>query len=98
MTTIRIDRYTVDPANAESLLALRRTLVAAVREKVTGLVTARLAKAEDGTWVDLWQWESREQAMQAVALAGSGELPQAGAAFALATEHTTEFLDLVDDQ
>jgi hypothetical protein len=46
----------------------------------------------------MWQWSSREHAQAAVTLAHTGQIPEAGAAFALTSDVTTEFTDVVDDR
>lgn len=98
MTVLRIDRFTVDPARAEELLHRRNALVAAVRKSVPGLIEARLARKDDRTWIDLWSWESHAHAQAAAELARSGALPQAAAAFELATDVNTEFTEVVDER
>jgi hypothetical protein len=50
MAVIRLDRFKVDPADAEEMLAKRNALVLAVRRAVPGLVEARLARLYDQTW------------------------------------------------
>jgi hypothetical protein len=98
MTIIRLDRFRVDPANLDELIARRNALVGAVRQATPGLVQARLTRVNDDTWIDMWQWETREQAQAAVTLAHSGQLPEAGAAFALTSDATTEFTEVVDER
>ena len=98
MTVLRIDRFTVDPTNAEEMLARRNSLVTAVREAVPGLLEARLARADDQTWIDIWRWDTLANAQAAAQLARSGGIPEAGAAFQLAHVVTTEFTELVDDR
>lgn len=98
MTVLRIDRFTVDPARVEELLQRRNALVAAVRAAVPGLLDARLVRKDERTWLDLWRWDSRSNAEAAGALARSGALPQAPAAFELAADVTTEFTEVVDER
>lgn len=96
MTTIRLDRFTVDPARAEEMRTKRHALIAAVRAAVPGLVETRLARVDERTWLDIWTWDSHDNAMAAVARARAGSFPEAGAAFALTSELTTEFTEVVD--
>jgi hypothetical protein len=98
MGVIRFDRFRIDPADTEQLLARRNALVTAVRAAVPGLVAARLARVDGETWVDMWHWESRARAQVAVELARSGAIPQAAAVFGLARDHTTEFVEVVDER
>jgi len=96
MATLRIDRFTVDPADTEQLVARRNALVAAIRDAVPGLVEARLVKLDDGHWIDLWRWDSA--ASQQAAVAAAPTIPEAAAAFSLVGNHTTELAEVVDER
>lgn len=98
MQVIRFDRFTIDPADTEQLLAHRRALITAVRESLPGLVETVLTRIGEKTWVDMWRWESMAHAQAAVARAQSGGFPQAPAAFALTHAHTTEFAEVVAER
>jgi hypothetical protein len=98
MSLIRLDRFTTDPADTDELIARRAALVAAVRRSTPGLVEARLTRLDDGTWIDMWHWDTREHAQAAVTLAHAGRFPEAGAAFELTSGATTEFAEVVDDR
>lgn len=98
MSVLRIDHFTVDPARAEDLIHRRNDLVAAVRKAVPGLLEARLARKDDRTWIDLWRWDTHANAQAAVDLARSGALPEAAAAFELATDVSTEFTEVIDER
>ena len=98
MTVLRIDRFTVDPTNAEEMLARRNALVTATRDAVPGLLEARLARADDQTWIDIWRWDTLANAQAAAQRAQAGGIPEAGAAFQLAHIVTTEFTELVDER
>jgi Antibiotic biosynthesis monooxygenase len=96
MATLRIDRFTVDPADTEQLLARRNALVAAVRDAVPGLMEARLVKLEDGSWIDMWRWDSA--ASQQAAVAAAPAIPEAAAAFSLVGNLTSELAEVVDER
>lgn len=98
MAVLRLDRFTVDPADAQELLAKRNALVAAVRNAVPGLIEARLAKLNDQTWIDVWHWDSRTSAQAAIERSRAGDIPEAAAAFAVTNDLTTEFADVVDER
>jgi hypothetical protein len=98
MTVIRLDRFKADPANTDELIARRNALVDAVRKATPGLIRARLTRVDDQVWIDMWQWDTLEHARAAAKLAQTGQIPQAGAAFALTTDATTEFTDVVDER
>jgi heme-degrading monooxygenase HmoA len=60
----------------EDMLRRRPALEAGVREKLPGLVDIRLIRLEDGTYIDLLRWESREAADAAIEK--FAEMPEAG--------------------
>ena len=96
MAVVRTTRFRAEHTTTEKVLDTRARLIAAVRASHPGLTEARLARLEDGTWVDAWRWESPE-AMQA-ALASAPSLPEAAAAFALATDATAENALVIDER
>ncbi len=67
MAVLRLARCTVDPADAEAMLAERAALVAAIRDAVPGLIQGRHAKVDDKTWIDVWHWDWRTSAQTATA-------------------------------
>jgi Antibiotic biosynthesis monooxygenase len=96
MAVLRVTRFKTDPADAEEMLARRKTLIDAVRRDYPGLIQAQLAKVDDQTWIDSWRWESRANAEAAIADVPS--IPEAGAAFSVTRDATAEFADLVDER
>ena len=96
MAIIRTTRFKADPARATEVVARRAELISAVRAAYPGLTEARLTQVDEGTWVDMWRWDSA--ASLAAALAGAPALPEAAAAFSLATNVTAENADLVDER
>jgi quinol monooxygenase YgiN len=95
MADIRIHRYAVDPADVEELLARRATLITAIRADHPGLIEARLVRLEDGTFVDAWRWESAEHMQAALAAA---PFPEAGPAWSLTREATSEDGEIFDER
>lgn len=61
---------------AEEMLSRRPALEAAVREKLPGLLDIRLIRLDDGSFIDLLRWESREAADAAIEK--FAEVPEAG--------------------
>ena len=59
----------------EEMLKRRPALEAAVREKLPGLLDIRLVRLDDGTYLDVLLWESREQADAAIEM--FAEIPEA---------------------
>ena len=68
----------------DAMLAKRPAFVSAMKRAVPGLIDARLVKLDDGTWLDIVRWQSRESAEEAVA--AHGRVPEAGEMDALVTE------------
>lgn len=95
MTLIRTTRFTTDPANADTMLVRRRKLLEAVRTGFGGPTETRLIRVGEETWVDMWQWDSPETLR--VALEGAPRLPEAAAAFAVASDVTAEQGEVVDE-
>ena len=96
MAVVRITRFTADPADVDQLLARRAELITAVRSSFPGLTETRLARLDDGTWIDEWRWESTS-ALEA-ALVGAPGGPEAAAAFALTANPGAEQAEIVDER
>lgn len=96
MAAVRFHRYALDSANLTELIAQRAALIAAIRAAYSGLSEARLTQLEDGTFTDVWCWESAEQ-MQA-ALAGVAAFPQARAAMSLTQDATAVNGEIIDER
>ncbi len=65
------------PGGEDDMLRLRPPMIAAVRRRFPDLIDARLIKLDDGTWLDIVRWRSRESAEGAAA--AFGEIPEARA-------------------
>jgi hypothetical protein len=59
-------------------------MIAAVRERFPELVDGRLIQMDDGSWMDVVQWRSRDAAERAAA--AIGEIPEATAMMSLVEE------------
>jgi heme-degrading monooxygenase HmoA len=59
----------------QELLRRRPALEAGVREKLPGLLDIRLVRLDDGTYLDVLRWESREAADAAISR--FAEVPEA---------------------
>ncbi len=68
-------RSRVRAGREEEMLALRPAMIAAVRSRFPDLLDARLVRMDDGTWLDVVRWRSREAAEQAAA--AFAEVPEA---------------------
>jgi hypothetical protein len=60
----------------EEMLRRRPVLEAGVREKLPGLLDIRLVRLEDGTYLDVLRWQSREAADAAIET--FADVPEAG--------------------
>src|SRR5919109_212477 len=60
----------------DEMLRRRPVLEAGVKEKLPGLLDIRLVRLEDGTYLDVLRWESREAADAAIEK--FAEIPEAG--------------------
>jgi heme-degrading monooxygenase HmoA len=60
----------------EEMLRRRPELEIAVKEKLPGLLDIRLVRLEDGTYLDVLRWESREAADAAIETFAA--VPEAG--------------------
>jgi hypothetical protein len=96
MAVSRTHRYSVDPADLDELVARRATLIAAIRAAHPGLSEARLTRLEDGTFTDVWRWDSAEQ-MQA-AQADMARFPEAREAMSLTRDNTPIDGEIVDER
>jgi EmrB/QacA subfamily drug resistance transporter len=96
MSVARTHHYTIDPADLDELLARRATLIATVRKSHPGLTETRLIQLADGTYTDIWRWDSAEQ-MQG-ALAATPTIPEARAAMSLTRDLTALNGEIIDER
>jgi hypothetical protein len=95
MTVVRLTRFTIDPVDTDTMLTTRSALVAVARQAFPGLRETQLAKIDEQRWLDLWTWDSFADAEDAIAAAPT--IPEAGAAFALTSDVTVEFAEIIDE-
>jgi hypothetical protein len=72
--------FTVHDGHEQALLDERPAMLSALRRAFPGLVSAWLTQREDGSWLDVILWETREAAEYSAAHVG--EIPEAVAWFA----------------
>jgi hypothetical protein len=63
--TFELAAFTVREGEEATLLAERPQMIAALGRAFPGLLGAWLAKRDDGSWVDVILWHSREEAVHA---------------------------------
>jgi hypothetical protein len=96
MAVVRTHHYTVEPDDFEQLLARRAAVIAAVRAAHPGLAETRLIRLADGSFTDIWRWDSAGQ-LQA-ALAEMAAFPEARAAMSLTREAAAQNGTIVDER
>jgi hypothetical protein len=68
-------KYSVKEASEEEFLALRSSAVVAVKAAHPALVSVPvLSQQPDGSWIDVWIYESQDAAE--AANAGAGDIPE----------------------
>ena len=72
-------RFTVHAGHEQALVAERTAMIAALGRAFPGLESSWLTKNDDGTWLDVILWRSREEAEHSAAHAS--EVPEAAAWF-----------------
>jgi hypothetical protein len=63
--TLELAAFTVREGAEAELLAERPEMVAALRQAFPGALAAWLAKQDDGSWLDVILWRSRQEAEEA---------------------------------
>jgi hypothetical protein len=63
--TFELASFRVDAGSEASLLEERPAMVAALRRAFPGALGAWLTKQDDGSWLDVILWRSREEAREA---------------------------------
>ena len=94
MTVLRLDHFTIDPADTGEMLTRHTALVATAKDAFPGLIEVQLAKVDDQTWIDVWHWDTLANAQAAAAQGPT--IPEAGAAFLLTKSLAVEYAEIVD--
>jgi hypothetical protein len=83
--------FTVREGHEQALLDQRPAMIAALRQAFPGLVSSWLTRRDDGSWLDVILWHSREQAEHAAGHVT--EVPEAAPWFAhIGDSHGIEHL------
>lgn len=86
--TMELVRFTVGRAGQAPFLAGREAALRDLRT-MPGLLSATLARGEDGVWVDVLIWRSRPDAVAAAEALREGLLPAAGTWASMIEDVTT---------
>ncbi|MEV4317061.1 hypothetical protein [Actinocrispum sp. NPDC049592] len=96
MAVVRTHRYTVETGKLAQLLEQRSALIQGIRSANPEFTEATLIRQEDGSYLDIWRWESAS-AMRGAAAAARG-FPLAGATLSLTTEHSVVDGEVLDQR
>jgi hypothetical protein len=96
VSTVRTHTYRVEPSKLEQLLVQRANLIAGIRAGNPALVETRLTRHEDGTYTDVWRWESAEQ--MTIGLTAAAGFPLVGATLALTHDATVQHGEIIDER
>jgi hypothetical protein len=94
MAAVRTHRYTVDTGKLAQLLEHRTALIQGIRSAHPAFTEATLIRQEDGSYLDIWRWESAA-AMHAATEAAKN-FPQVGVTMAMTTDHSTVDGEVLD--
>lgn len=96
MTVVRTHRYTVETGKLDQLLERRTKLIQGIRSANPAFTEATLIRQEDGSYLDIWRWESAEAMRGAAAVARI--FPLVGATMALMTDHAVVDGEVLDER
>ncbi len=94
MAVVRTHRYIVETGKLAQLLEQRSALIQGIRSASPEFTEATLIRQEDGSYLDIWRWESAS-AMQGAAAAAQN-FPLARATISLTTEHSVVDGEVLD--
>jgi hypothetical protein len=66
--TIELASFTIHDGVEHTFLAERPAMIAALKQRFPGCLAAFLTKEDDGGWLDVLLWRSREEAEEAARL------------------------------
>jgi hypothetical protein len=66
--TMELARFTIHDGAEPAFLDERPAMIAALRQRFPGCLAAFLTKEDDGGWLDVLLWRSREEAEEAARL------------------------------
>ena len=96
MAAVRTHRYTVETGKLDQLLEQRAALIHGIRSANPEFTVATLIRQDDGSYLDVWRWESAG-AMQAAAAAAQN-FPLVGATMALTSDHSATDGEILDER
>lgn len=96
MAVVRTHRYTVETGNLAQMLEQRSTLIKGIRSANPEFTTATLIRQDDGSYLDIWRWESAE-AMRGAAEAAKN-FPLVDATLSMTIGHSVADGEVLDER
>jgi hypothetical protein len=96
MAFVRTHRYTVETGKLAQLLEKRSSLIQGIRSVNPAFTEATLIRQDDGSYLDIWRWESAESLRGAAEAAKN--FPLVGATMALTTDHSVVDGEVLDER
>jgi hypothetical protein len=95
--TFELASFTVAEADEAALLAERAEMIEALKRRFPAALAAWLTRQDDGSWLDVILWRSREEAEEAARKIH--EVPEASAWFRHISEsHGIRHVEVVDER
>ena len=95
--TFELAQFVARDGEEEALLEERPAMVRALREAFPGALAAWLTRQDDGSWLDVILWQSREAAEEAARRVD--EVPEARSWFGhIAESHGVRHVEVVHEQ
>jgi hypothetical protein len=96
MAVVRTHRYTVETGRLAQLLEQRSALIQSIRSANPAFTQATLIRQDDGSYLDIWRWDSAEAMAGAASAARS--FPLVRATMALTTDHCAVDGEVLDER
>lgn len=96
MAVVRTHRYTVEIGKLAQLLECRTALIRGIRSANPAFTAVTLIRQDDGSYLDIWRWESADAMLAAAEVAAN--FPQVGATLSLVTDHSLVDGEVLDER
>lgn len=96
MARVRTHRYRVDTGDLVEMLEQRSNLINGIRSANPAFAAATLIRMDDGSYLDIWRWDSAEDMQRAAEAAR--DVPLVGATLGMTTDHTVIDGEILDER
>lgn len=96
MATVRTHRYTVETGNLDTMLERRTNLINGIRSANPAFTAATLIRLGDGSYLDIWRWDSAEDMQRATEAAAN--FPLVSDTLSLTTDHSILDGEVLDER